>query len=661
MELLAPAGNLESFHAALEAGADAVYLGLGALNARLRARNFTPKTLSYLLPYAHERNIRVYVTVNTLVKQHELEEASHLLYQLEQLGVDAAIVTDLGLIRMARRHFPKLELHGSTQMFLHNSAAVNSAERLGLKRVILPRELTIEEIATIKKRTNVELEVFVHGALCYSFSGACLASSFLGGASGNRGRCTQVCRRKFRAGRREGFYFSPDDLQALEFLSRFKEIGITSLKIEGRMRSAEYVHTVVSAYRRAIDDPAAAESLREELRYDLGREKTSLFLGGVKQKGIVHPYRLAGTGVFLGTVADMRSGRVVVDTTERVSAGDRLRVHPRDGSEGATGKVTKVESRGGRLFVALDGIERVRKGDGVYLTSSGAQRAATGKPDTSGVQPVKFHSRCPFAGKAVGKNRGRRGAATECRLLVKIDSADWLPLLRQERLDGIIAALEREELALLPGSANWPKSASRLWAALPPFIPEADMPKWRQTASELERNGVTRWVCGSVGQRELLDSREDVMADQPVWCINRQTQASLRELGFSRFAYSTEDDLLNIRAATNGRGVVYLFTHVPLFISRIQPGVHPGSDLTNAKGEEFFTARRYGLHYLVGRHPLCLFHRRAKLQEAGIGTFVLDLSFVEPTGENLELLLEAYRSGTRLEGGTQFNYKRGLK
>ncbi|HEQ71323.1 MAG TPA: U32 family peptidase, partial [Spirochaetia bacterium] len=207
-ELLAPAGKAESFFAALVAGADAVYLGVQRFNARLRAANFTLPELSRLIPFAHERKKKVYVTLNTALKQKELPAAAQILHVCRTLRVDGLIVADLGLIALARRHFPDLPLHASTQAGIHNSVGAETMRKLGVRRVILARELSLAEVALIRKHTRCELEVFVHGALCYSLSGNCLASSWIGGKSGNRGLCTQVCRRAFRGPTASAPYFS---------------------------------------------------------------------------------------------------------------------------------------------------------------------------------------------------------------------------------------------------------------------------------------------------------------------------------------------------------------------------------------------------------------------------------------------------------------------
>ncbi|MDR0330544.1 MAG: U32 family peptidase, partial [Chitinispirillales bacterium] len=349
-ELLAPAGSAECFYAAIDAGADAVYLGLSDFNARLRAKNFTARDLLTLVPYAHSRDVKVYVTLNTLIKQNEIAAALNVLYQLDQIGVDAAIIADIGLMRLASTHFPKLRLHGSTQAAAHNSYGAAFLASLGVKRAVLARELSLGEIRETTKNSPIETEAFVHGALCYSISGMCLASSFIGGASGNRGRCTQVCRRRFMCKSRvdasscidalcsvntshgidtshsinissnpsvcNGYFFSPNDLEALPFISRLAEAGVASFKIEGRMKGAEYVSTVVKAYRRVIDFPDDIKSAEKDLRFDFGRAKTAFFLDG-QQGDPIDPSRPSGTGLFVGAIAGIDGGGAAFTVSAR--------------------------------------------------------------------------------------------------------------------------------------------------------------------------------------------------------------------------------------------------------------------------------------------------------------------------------------------------------
>lgn len=265
MELLAPAGSFEALRAAVENGADAVYLGGKKFNARAAAANFGPEELQAAFDYCHIRGVRVYVTVNTLLRDDELEEALAYLEDLYRWGADAVIVQDLGLVNRARQALPDLELHGSTQMTLHNAWDVQRAGELGLGRVVLARELGLGAIREIKERTSVELEVFVHGALCLCYSGQCLMSSLIGGRSGNRGRCAQPCRQPYTLLGLEvpgEYVLSPRDLCLLTELDGLRQAGVTSLKIEGRLKGPDYVGVVVRTYRAALDgQPFQAQDL----------------------------------------------------------------------------------------------------------------------------------------------------------------------------------------------------------------------------------------------------------------------------------------------------------------------------------------------------------------------------------------------------------------
>ncbi|HPE37838.1 MAG TPA: peptidase U32 family protein, partial [Spirochaetales bacterium] len=241
-ELLAPAGNPEALDAAIGEGADAVYLGLKTFNARLRTSNFAYSQFEAATEALHKAGKKLYVTVNTVFEQREADRMYQLLQYLERVGPDGVIVQDLGVVKMARDHFPALRLHASTQMNVGSAAGVNFLSRHGFKRVVLSRELSLDEMRDVRSSTAMELETFVHGALCVSASGVCLFSSYLGGRSANRGACTQACRRMFRSeDDQDGYFFSPDDLQLVEKVPDLVEAGITSFKIEGRMKSAEYV------------------------------------------------------------------------------------------------------------------------------------------------------------------------------------------------------------------------------------------------------------------------------------------------------------------------------------------------------------------------------------------------------------------------------------
>ena len=272
-ELLAPAGSPEAFRAAVAAGADAVYLSGRQFGARKFAKNFTDAEIEEAIQYAHARAVRVYVTVNTLIHDRELAGVAEYLVWLYSIGADAVLVQDIGVASLARRIVPDLPLHASTQLTIHSADGVKWAAEQGFSRVVLARELTLAEVNDIARETGhtgVGLEVFVHGALCYGYSGQCLLSSVIGGRSGNRGMCAQPCRKPYMLvtgdqdeygcpvnlhplPQPERFLLSPKDLCTYSHLPELVRTSVASLKIEGRMKSPEYVATVVSIYRRALD------------------------------------------------------------------------------------------------------------------------------------------------------------------------------------------------------------------------------------------------------------------------------------------------------------------------------------------------------------------------------------------------------------------------
>ena len=266
MELLAPAGNMECLKTAVQSGANAVYLAGKSFGARSFADNFTEEELREAIRYCHLRHVKAYVTVNTMTLDRELGEMDAFIAILADAGADGVIVQDMGVLRRVHEICPDLPIHASTQMTIHNLAGVKALETLGVTRVVLSRELSGKEIETIKKNCHAELEVFVHGAMCMSYSGQCLMSSVLGGRSGNRGKCAQPCRLAYRQkDGKEQFYLSLKDMSLIRHLEELQKMGVASLKIEGRMKGPDYVAAVVGTYRRCLDErrmPKKEEELR---------------------------------------------------------------------------------------------------------------------------------------------------------------------------------------------------------------------------------------------------------------------------------------------------------------------------------------------------------------------------------------------------------------
>ena len=255
LELLAPAGSMEALRAAVQNGADAVYLGVGIFNARQSAKNFTLQTLQEAVKYCHVRGVQVHLTLNTLVSDRELEEAQGLIRQAAAAGVDAFIVQDLGVVQLCKAVAPNVPIHGSTQMTIHSLPGVLLCAAWGMSRVVLSRELSREEIRYICANSPIEIEVFGHGALCMCYSGQCYLSAAIGGRSGNRGRCAQPCRQMYGFGRAEHKYpLSLKDNCLVHYVKDLEAMGVASLKLEGRMKKPEYVATVTGVYRKALDE-----------------------------------------------------------------------------------------------------------------------------------------------------------------------------------------------------------------------------------------------------------------------------------------------------------------------------------------------------------------------------------------------------------------------
>lgn len=347
-ELLAPAGNPACAVAAINAGADAVYAGIDKFNARARGENFSTDDMARLAVFLHRRKKKLYLTANTILKESELEDAAGLLAFANNIGVDALIVQDLGLAHMAREFFPDLKLHASTQMAIHNAAGIRSAAKLGFSRVILERQLDIAEMQLAAADSPLELEVFVHGALCCSLSGACYFSSWLGGASGNRGLCKQPCRRRYFSRTGNGFFFSTRDLCAAGNMLEdiIKIPNVVSLKIEGRLRRSDYVRDTVAAYRGLLDRSIDRGSARKLLAGAGGRKWSSGFWTEESRKTLIQHNSLGASGQLAGRVLQAEEGTFTFVPTHPVALGDRMRVQGDDGGDAPAFNVLKMLADG---------------------------------------------------------------------------------------------------------------------------------------------------------------------------------------------------------------------------------------------------------------------------------------------------------------------------
>ncbi|WP_346937080.1 U32 family peptidase [Clostridium sp.] len=377
IELLAPGGSKESIYAAVQGGADAIYMGGSKFSARAYANNFNEEELIEVVNYCHIYNVKVYIAFNTVIKEEELDEALEYGKFLYEIGVDAIITQDMGLFKIIKEAIPDFEIHASTQMTIHNGEGALFLKNEGFQRIVLSRELSLDEIRYISKDLDIETEIFVHGALCISYSGQCLMSSVIGGRSGNRGRCAQPCRlpytiiSKSRGESREGYLLSPKDTCTIEEIKSLVESGTSSLKIEGRMKKPEYVSGVVTTYREAID------SVYDNKKFDIAPKKVMLnqlfnregfskaYLKGNIGRDMMAYNCPKNTGVFLGTVEK--------DLTIKLQKDIRAQDGVRTDNSGFT--ITNIIKGKEKVKEAYKGEKvkliptKYRAGDKVYVTS----------------------------------------------------------------------------------------------------------------------------------------------------------------------------------------------------------------------------------------------------------------------------------------------------
>lgn len=385
VELLAPAGDFSCLKAAIEAGCDAVYIGGKLFGARAFSSNFTDDEIIKAINYAHLFGVKVYVTTNTLIYDKEVERFLEYISFLHKNNVDAVIIQDLGMLDLVRQTFPNLEVHASTQMHIHNLDGASFMEKLGVKRVVLARETSISKIKEIKEKTNIDIEIFIHGALCVSYSGQCLMSSLIGNRSGNRGTCAGSCRQSYSIVDENNniilnnkYPLSMKDLCSLENLKTLLDIGVTSLKIEGRMKSSSYVYTVVKLYRLAIDSYYKNNNIYidEKELYNLNkifnREFTKGFLFDEENNKVINMKRPNHQGVEIGKVINYKNNVAMIKLNDEININDGLRIVGKKdigvnvNNFYINSKLVKTAKKGDIITIKVN--DKVEKDDKVLLT-----------------------------------------------------------------------------------------------------------------------------------------------------------------------------------------------------------------------------------------------------------------------------------------------------
>ncbi len=680
-ELLAPAGQEESFLAALENGADAVYLGLKTMSARASAVNFSLDELAALLPVAHRRGARVHVAFNSVMTASEIPRTLDTLQALSDLGIDALIVADPGVFFLCRCLFPKLKLHASTLMTLHNHAGVQQLSRMGAGRVVLARELTLEEIEEIAQKTTVDLEVFVHGALCFSYSGLCLASSFRGGRSGLRGQCVQPCRLRLRQGRKEGFFLSCNDLCALPMLPRFKKMRIASLKIEGRMKDADYMAVVVRAYRMVLDaegkdEAAALEEAQRLLSHSPSRKLTLGFLDKEAHKDVLSPHRSGSSGLWVGTVKKVEGQDALVTLRHELKVGDRLRPESKEGKERQAFTVSRLRSDQGKSLteeaagksvllstnIPLSPNERLFK-IGAKASSSHPIGLKTLKASRSLNYRKSFSTRDDLWEDWPLLQADPRRA--EDTLILKVATEADASAAFQSPAHWVMLAASRRNLERYAKRRLHPAQKDRLMWSLPPLMTEKDVAYYRAAVQWMTDRGFRSWEVNDWGHLDLFHGLKSavLIAGYRFNIRSGAAQACLADAGCRWGVFSLE--ITSQELSIMGQGpfsllpIVTVYCRPPLFTSRLMPGLLEDKPFFTPKKDVYFYKKDAHHSLIYADHPVNWFEQIPALKVMGYRCFLLDLSD-GPTNQGGEMsrLLSGYKRNRADAPYSLFNYER---
>ena len=635
--ILAPAGNKESFLAAIAAGADEIYCGLRQYSARMKAKNFSIEDLAPLTRLAHDKGVKVYVTLNSLLKPDDLDVAGGLLQQLSRhVKPDGIIVQDLSFIQLARQTGFPGELHLSTLSNVSFPEALKLARNtLGVHRIVLPRELNIDEIKAMALACpkDLGLEVFVHGALCYGVSGRCYWSSYFGGKSGLRGRCVQPCRRVYTQKERRKRFFSCQDL-SLDVLAKvlLSIPEIRTWKIEGRKKGAHYVFYTVKAYRILRDqgtDPKMKKAALELLAYALGRTGTHYNFLPQRPQNPVNLESQTGSGLFMGSVKSSKQ-TPFLNPREELLPGDLLRLGYEDESWHTTSRVGKYVPKGGRLYLKPMSKKGLEKGIPVFLIDRQEKdlKEILAELESECVKaPVPKSLVSNFVARKPKKSGKNKGAASDLHVFRQLGKT------RHHGLSGLWLSN--------PAIKNLPKElGSRLWWWLPPVVWPDDAQNQKEQVDAVLKKGARNFVLNAPWQTGFFNDLKTLNLWAGPFCniANELALKTLESLGFNGAIVSPElgrkDYLLLPKHSPLPLGMV-ISGNWPLCVSRVlSDQLEIETSFASPKGEKAW-ARKFGADYWV--YPNWALDLKAKqraLEQAGYSLFV---HLVEPIPKDVDL------------------------
>ena len=691
LELLAPAGSMEALHAAVQNGANAVYLGCGQFNARQSAKNFTPQALVEAVKYCHIRGVAVHLTLNTLVSDKESQEAAALIRHAAIAGVDAFIVQDLGIVQLCKQIAPNIPLHGSTQMTVHSLPGVQFCAGLGMSRVVLSRELSREEIRYICANSPIEIEVFGHGALCMSYSGQCYLSAAIGGRSGNRGRCAQPCRQSYGYNRWENKYpLSLKDNCTVQYVKELEAMGVASLKLEGRMKRPEYVAAVTQVYRQAIDTGRVTRPMLEQLATAFNRQgftdyysgKTGPDMFGIREdssvnerwcKEIRQTYEATENPLvpveFQMVVHTGQTALKVIDADGRSCtlngpAPERARTIPLDHDALAS----RLSKTGGTPYLCT----RVRSDIAPGLTLSAATINAMRRDVLNLLTAQRARRENAVLGRET-KIPHYKGQTTPPALTVQVTTREQItPQLLKSGVSVLYVPLHI--LCQDPAFCQTLAGKTTLCAVLPRVVHDGELQKLRQDLLTVKELGVQEALVGNLGL--LLPVRECGLRARGDFGLNLYNSGSLnyaRELQLRSACLSFEMTLPQIRDVSKAVPCeLLIYGRLPLMLTE-NCLIHgrTGSctchttpaKLTDKTGAEFPIIKDGNTcrSVLLNGKKLYWLDRQSDL--ARLGLWATRLYFTTENPKEVDRVLSSYQNPTPFDPGacTRGLYLRGVE
>lgn len=693
IELLSPAGSMDALRAAVCNGADAVYLGVEGFNARRSAKNFTVDELPEVVRYCHVRGVKVHLTLNTLVADREMRKVAQIIYAAACAGVDAFIVQDFGVVSLCREIAPTVAIHASTQMSIHSLEGVKQAAAMGVSRVVLARELPREDIAFICRNSPVEIEVFVHGALCMCYSGQCYMSGVIGRRSGNRGQCAQPCRLPYGFDRYEVKYpLSLKDNCLIDYLHDLETLGVASLKIEGRMKRPEYVATVTSVYRSALDEGKASEEGKHALRAIFSRQ--GFTQGYYEQKIGPDMFGVRSTTdgskqllqAARASYENVEPSRVPVQFYALISAGQNIMIAAQD----EDGNVSKVQ--GGlpeparyRALTQEELTERLSKTGGTPYLCTGARCAIDPGLSVSAaeinrlrrealVQLSALRARSvPVETGTYSEPQRFEGSKSAPALTVSVLKTEQITQKLRD-LTPAVLYVPLSEIAANQEFYTGLRKEMTVAAILPRVVRDDETPALLSQLTMLTHLGIRRVLLGNLGQIALARSRElEIAGDFGLNLYNSRAMALPKQLGLVSATASFEMSLPQIRDLSKPLPTeMIVYGRLPLMLTenclmKNRAGIcsceSGNTRLIDRIGEEFRVVRDCGTCRSVILNGKKLYMLDKKEDLRNLGLWALRLSFTTENTAEIDGVLAAFRGEGHFEPGgcTRGLYLRGVE